>query len=316
MLDIGLEIRILRERMKVSAKELAEKVGLSQSQISRLEKGQRRIDTQVLHRIAQALGVSVSHFFKGGEVPNDDAFPRILPDTVGKLIRSERRRRHISAEELATRVGKPKALIQNIEEGKREPDAELIGRIIKALRLSPQVLIGSQQKMINGLEAQIARLNAALSEATRGDLRFGVDQGEGEPLSRRGTPILGTLADGYPREFDPAGRPLLEVVDFVYVPELDQQDAFALHAVGDSMETSGSPSFREGDVLIFASATLRSRDFGFVRLANDEATFRQVFFEPGGRVRLQPLNLNRPPSTYSREDVLATWRLIGHVGRY
>ena len=48
----------------------------------------------------------------------------------------------------------------------------------------------------------------------------------------------------------------------------------------------------------------------------DEATFRQVFFESGGRVRLQPLNLNCAPSTYSREDVLATWRLVGLVGKY
>lgn len=316
MLDIGLEIRILRERMKVSAKELAERVGLSQSQMSRLEKGQRRIDTQVLHRIAQALGVSVSHFFRGGEVPEAETIPPVLPETLGKLIRSERRRRHVSAEELATKVGKPKALIQSLEEGKREPDAELLGRIIKALRLSPNVLLASQQRMIHGLEAQVARLNAALSEATRGHLALGAEQAGGEPLSRRGIPILGSLADGYPRAFDPAGRPLLEVVDYVYVPELDQQDAFALHAIGDSMETTGSPSFREGDLLVFARATLRSRDFGFVRLANDEATFRQVFFEPGGQVRLQPLNLNCPPHTYPREEVLATWRLVGHVGKY
>lgn len=316
MLDIGLEIRILRERMKVSAKELAEKVGLSQSQISRLEKGQRRIDTQVLHRIAQALGVSESHFFRGGEVPADHTIPAVLPETVGKLIRSERRRRHVSAEDLAAKVGRPKALIQSIEEGKREPDAELLGRIIKALRLPPNVLIASQQKMIHGLEAQVARLNAALSEATRGDLALEADQAGAEALHRRGIPILGSLADGYPREFDSAGRPLLEVVDYVYVPELDPQEAFALHAVGDSMEASGSPSFREGDLLLFARATLRSRDFAFVRLANDEATFRQIFFEPGGRVRLQPLNLNWPPQTYSREEVLATWRLVGHVGKY
>ena len=316
MLDIGLEIRILRERMKVSAKELAEKVGLSQSQMSRLEKGQRRIDTQVLHRIAQALGVHASHFFSGGEVPTEEAFPAALPDSVGKLIRSERRRRHISAEELAGRVGKPKAIIQSVEEGKREPDPELLGRIAKALRLSPNFLLASQQQMIRGLEAQVARLNAALSEATRGDLVLGVESGSGEPVRRRGVPILGSLADGYPREYDSAGRPLLEVADFVYVPELDQHDAFALHAVGDSMETSGSPSFREGDLLVFAQATLRSRNFVFVRPRSDEATFRQVFFEPGGRVRLQPLNLNYPPKTYSREEVMATWRLVGHVEKH
>ena len=54
MLDIGLEIKILRERLKVSSKELASRIGLSQSQMSRLEKGQRRIDTTILHKIAAA----------------------------------------------------------------------------------------------------------------------------------------------------------------------------------------------------------------------------------------------------------------------
>ena len=79
MLDIGLEIRILRERLKVSAKELAERVGLSQSQMSRLEKGQRRIDTKVLHRIADALGVDPSHFFRGEGEPAEGDIPPILP---------------------------------------------------------------------------------------------------------------------------------------------------------------------------------------------------------------------------------------------
>ena len=51
MLEVGLEVKILRERMKMSAKELAEKIGLSQSQMSRLEKGQRRVDTKVLEKI-------------------------------------------------------------------------------------------------------------------------------------------------------------------------------------------------------------------------------------------------------------------------
>ena len=62
-LNIGLEIKILRERKRMSGKELAEKIGLSQSQMSRLEKGQRRIDAQVLHKIARALDVRPSFFF-------------------------------------------------------------------------------------------------------------------------------------------------------------------------------------------------------------------------------------------------------------
>jgi transcriptional regulator with XRE-family HTH domain len=38
-MDIGLEIRLLRERKQITGKELAERIGLSQSQMSRLEKG-------------------------------------------------------------------------------------------------------------------------------------------------------------------------------------------------------------------------------------------------------------------------------------
>ena len=73
MLDIGLEVKILRERIKMSAKDLAETIGLSQSQMSRLEKGQRRIDTKVLARIAEALGVEPSYFFRG-----EPLLPRVL----------------------------------------------------------------------------------------------------------------------------------------------------------------------------------------------------------------------------------------------
>jgi transcriptional regulator with XRE-family HTH domain len=336
MLDIGLEIRILRERLKVSAKELSEKIGLSQSQMSRLEKGQRRIDTQVLDRIARALGVDASYFF-GRESPvSTGALPPSFPETVGKLIRSERRRQHISAEDLASRVRRPKALLQRIEEGKRDLDPELAGRISRALRLPSNYFLGAQQEVIHGLETRVERLNQALAESHRGALALETespvvrdepdvaDAEPGEPgehraaptVVRRGTPVLGTPADGYPQRFDSAGRPLGEITDYVYVPELDPGDTFALYTVGNSMEGEASPSFREGDVLIFSGSTLRSRDFGFIRTEGEPAIFRQVFFDPGGTVRLQPLDLNCPARIFPRHKILGIWRLVGHIARH
>jgi len=333
MLDIGLEIRILRERLKVSAKELSEKIGLSQSQMSRLEKGQRRIDTRVLDQIARALGVDPSYFFGRESPASTGALPPSFPETVGKLIRSERRRQHISAEDLASRVGRPKALLQRIEEGKRDLDPELAGRISRALRLPPHYFLGVQQEVIHGLEARVERLNQALAESNRGELALdtessvvsdepdAADDGPKAPrekptVVRRGTPVLGTLADGYPQHFDAAGRPAGEITDYVYVAELDPGDTFALYTVGKSMERDASPSFREGDLLIFSGSTLRSRDFGFIRTEGEEALFRQVFFDPGGKVRLQPLDLNYPARTFPREQILGIWRLVGHVARY
>ena len=316
MLDIGLEIRILRERLKMSAKDLAEKVGLSQSQMSRLEKGHRRIDTQVLNKVAAALEVDPSYFFRGESMPaNEGVIAAPKPEGLGKLIRSERRKRHISAEELASRLGKPKAFLQSIEEGKRELDPEFAQGVLKALKLPASFFLGAQQQVIEGLEAQVARLNQALAESSRGDLDLGPAEGGGA-VTRRGIPVLGNVVDGYPQHFDSAGRPAVEPHDYLYLPEIDAAEAFALHAVGDSMETRGSPSFREGDLLVFADTPLRSRDFAFIR-TQDEATFRQVFFESvGGGVRLQPLNLGYAPATVRREAMVRTWRLVGHIARF
>lgn len=63
--QFGLEIKLLREQRQLSAKDLAEQVGLSPSQMSRLESGQRRVDAVLLSKIARALEVHPSHFFQG-----------------------------------------------------------------------------------------------------------------------------------------------------------------------------------------------------------------------------------------------------------
>ena len=119
-LDIGLEIKILRERLKVSSKDLAQRIGLSQSQMSRLEKGQRRIDIRILQRIAEALEVEPSFFLRSAaeETPlareqEDSAPSPIAPviryDKLGTLVRSERRKRHLTVDDLAAKVGRTKA---------------------------------------------------------------------------------------------------------------------------------------------------------------------------------------------------------------
>ena len=67
MANIGDVIRTLREGKGVTAKDLAERVGLSASQMSRLENGQRRVNSEVLARIARALEVTPSEFFDDGD---------------------------------------------------------------------------------------------------------------------------------------------------------------------------------------------------------------------------------------------------------
>ena len=60
------------------------------------------------------------------------------------------------------------------------------------------------------------------------------------------------------------------------------------------MEQDISPSFREGDIAVFSSKSeIRSRDFVYARLEAERPTFRQVFFDPNGTIRLQPLSGSR-----------------------
>lgn len=74
---LGQRIRDLRADRGMLAKQLAEIVGVSRPQLSRIESGTRPMDSMLLRRIAQAL-----------HVPVDDLFPqerviRAMPRTGG-----------------------------------------------------------------------------------------------------------------------------------------------------------------------------------------------------------------------------------------
>ena len=60
----------------------------------------------------------------------------------------------------------------------------------------------------------------------------------------------------------------------------------------------------------------RRREREAIGGAHGELAFRQVFFEPQGRVRLQPLNLQHGAEYCARDEILGMWRLVAHVSSY
>lgn len=64
MQDIGQRIRKLREQREMSGKELAEKVGLTGSHISQVERGKANLSVNTLNNIASALGVPLTMLFR------------------------------------------------------------------------------------------------------------------------------------------------------------------------------------------------------------------------------------------------------------
>jgi transcriptional regulator with XRE-family HTH domain len=80
--DIGTRLREERERVSISQRELARRIGLSASLISQIESGQSKPSVSTLYAIVTELGVSVDDVFRGsnghaemGRGAGDEAIP-------------------------------------------------------------------------------------------------------------------------------------------------------------------------------------------------------------------------------------------------
>jgi transcriptional regulator with XRE-family HTH domain len=320
--QFGIEIKLLREKKRLSARELASAVGLSPSQISRLESGQRRVDAVLLSKIARALDVHPSHFFGGFEdlLPSrgDAQDPEPLkerpvlvssaPSQLGKLIRAERRRRHLTAEELAQRIGKGKAYVQDLESARTDlVTGEVLTKIAKVLKLDPDHLLEAQRNEIRDLRRSLRRLERAHTERTLGDL-----ESQGAGVSKRGLPLVEGPDGGLPLHFD-KGVPEGRIVDYLHVPGLRIQSGFAVVWRGETMRSASAPSFEPGDLLVFNGDRDARHQELVLAVMEGQSLFRRLFLDAKGRVRLQPLNLDFPPRVVDREEVQELFPLGAHL---
>ncbi len=60
---VGPKIRQLRKERKLTQTELASRIGIQQSDLSRMEKGEYRVSLDTLFKILAVFDVSISEFF-------------------------------------------------------------------------------------------------------------------------------------------------------------------------------------------------------------------------------------------------------------
>ena len=110
---IGKRIAQARKSASLSLRALAQKVGVSQTTISKYEKGQSTPDSTMLIALAKALGVKVAYFFK--------------VNTDIKLTKLEYRKRQVSNKELESIQSKVINLVEKrLELESLYPKAESI----------------------------------------------------------------------------------------------------------------------------------------------------------------------------------------------
>ncbi len=64
---VGRKIRQLRRQRKLTQVELAEKIGIHQSDLSRMEQGEYKVGLDALLRILQTFDLSIGDFFEENE---------------------------------------------------------------------------------------------------------------------------------------------------------------------------------------------------------------------------------------------------------
>jgi transcriptional regulator with XRE-family HTH domain len=85
---IGPRIRKMRRERKLTQTELAARIGIQQSDLSRMEKGEYRVSLDTLFRILAEFNISVSEFF-------DDANKETLTPRDVQVVRDLK---HLPAE--------------------------------------------------------------------------------------------------------------------------------------------------------------------------------------------------------------------------
>jgi len=70
-MNIGENIRHIREARELSQKEVAVAIGMDQSQYSKIEKGKTDPSTSTLDKIAKAIGVELSKLFAADDTFKD-----------------------------------------------------------------------------------------------------------------------------------------------------------------------------------------------------------------------------------------------------
>lgn len=106
--DIGRKVRGLREAKGWSSTVLAEKLGITQAQVSRLENGQQGFRSDMVFRIAQTLGVPPFCFFMSDnewQKWGGNPIPKPTGQRTGEKLR---KRREQAAKKAAKKSAKKK----------------------------------------------------------------------------------------------------------------------------------------------------------------------------------------------------------------
>jgi repressor LexA len=255
--------------------------------------------------------------------------------SLGQIIREKREGLGLTLDEAAAYTGFSKPYLSTVETGrvKNPPSDELLKKLEEYLRFTPGQLLhlAHMERMpsdirydFENIEAQNRKYKQLIQQLIEhqpiaseiGNILKEFDLGTEQKQSFKAgqlVPVMNRVSAGYPVDFDETGYPAGIADDYVRCPDLHDPNAFAIRVVGDSM----IPAFTPGDIVIFSpAAEVQNGDDCFIRFNHPhESTFKRVFFETDGKVRLQPRNETYAPQIVEGSRINGTYRAVIRVHR-
>ncbi|MEG6615855.1 helix-turn-helix transcriptional regulator [Peptococcaceae bacterium 1198_IL3148] len=147
-LALGEKIRIIRNEKAMSLQDLADKVGISLSYLSEIERGTVYPALNTLKRVADGLGVPATSLM-GHE------------GTLGHKLKSLREEYGLTQAQLANLAGVTAGLIGQIEQGKVQPSLKTLEKLAEVMGVSPCYFImepGAVDQMLNLMSPELREL--------------------------------------------------------------------------------------------------------------------------------------------------------------
>jgi len=123
---------------------------------------------------------------------------------------------------------------------------------------------------------------------------------DGGKTARQSVPLIGFAQAGDGGYFDATGRPAGKNWDELSLPQLSDENAYALKISGDSMK----PVYRAGDIIVVSpAATIRKGDRVLIKTKRGELMVRELRKKSAKSVELKSLNSNHADRTLQMNDL-------------
>lgn len=141
-MTIGEKIKRMRTEKKLTQKQLADRMGVTQSHVWQYENGLANPSDKQIKKFADALGISVNELLSAEESNKTENKSRTM--TVGERIREIRQKAGLTQKQLADRMGVTPSHIGQYERGLRRPSNEKIKKFADALNIPFEILLADQ----------------------------------------------------------------------------------------------------------------------------------------------------------------------------